>query len=83
MLALRIGRDGVLRLHIRKDGWREGELLGSSYVSSFLTVINVRLPGERRMRSVVLLPDTIGAEDYRRLRVWLRWRPRAESSSAG
>lgn len=83
VLALRIERDGVLRLHIRKNGWREGELLGSSYVSSFLTVINVRLPGERRMRSVVLLPDTIGAEDYRRLRVWLRWRPRVDSSSSG
>ena len=83
VLALRIARDGALHLHIRKDGWREGELLGSSYVSSFLTVINVRLPGERRMRSVVLLSDSIQGDDYRRLRVWLRWRPRVEPGSSG
>ena len=83
VLALRIARDGALHLHIRKDGWREGELLGSSYVSSVLTVINVRLPGERRMRSVVLLSDSIQGDDYRRLRVWLRWRPRVEPGSSG
>lgn len=73
--ALRIETDGVLRLHTARRGWVAGELLGSSYVTSFLSVINLRVADERRMRSVVLLPDSIGRDEYRRLRVWLRWRP--------
>lgn len=58
---------------------RSGELmvcsiLGSTYVAPYLTVLNVQPVGKFFMRSVVILPDGIDAEEFRQLRVWLRWR---------
>jgi len=43
-------------------------------VSNWLVVVNLCMPG-RRGRTLVLLPDCAAAEELRRLRVWLRWRP--------
>jgi toxin CptA len=47
---------------------------GSSFVASYLTVINLKPSQKFFARSVVILPDGIDAEEFRRLRVWLRWR---------
>ena len=74
---LRIAGDNVLSAQTRRGNWHVCEVLGSTYVTAFLTVLNLRANGERRIRNVVILPDSAGAEDYRRLRVWLRWRPQA------
>lgn len=72
-LALDIGADGRMRLHTRDGQEQEVRVLGSSYVSGWLTVLNLRTAAGRKCRSVVMLPDTADAEGYRRLRVWLRW----------
>jgi len=48
-------------------------LLGSSTVTPWLTVLNLRKAGRWRARHVVILPDAIDATDFRRLRVCLRW----------
>ncbi len=47
---------------------------GSSYVSPYLTVLNLKEEGKRLMKSVVILPDAIDREEFRQLRVWLRWK---------
>jgi toxin CptA len=47
---------------------------GSSFVAPYLTVINMKPSKKFFARSVVILPDAIDAEEFRRLRVWLRWR---------
>ncbi len=47
---------------------------GSSFVAPYLTVINLKPSQKFFTRSVVILPDGIDAEEFRRLRVWLRWR---------
>ena len=80
VVVLRIASDNRLSIGLRDGRWHEGEVLGSTTVTAFLTVINLRVIGERRMRSVVILPDCMAPEDYRRLRVWLRWRPHPETS---
>lgn len=80
VVILRIARDNRFSIGLRDGRWLEGEVLGSTTVTAFLTVINLRVSGERRLRSVVILPDCMAPEDYRRLRVWLRWRPQAEKS---
>jgi len=80
VVALRIARGETLSIRSRDGEWRDGEVLGSTTVTAFLTVINLRVNGERRMRNVVILPDCMAGEDYRRLRVWLRWRPNAEKN---
>ncbi|MDE2311416.1 MAG: hypothetical protein KGL01_11420 [Betaproteobacteria bacterium] len=48
-------------------------ILRDSLVTPFLTVLNVLPQGARFARSVVILPDTLDAESFRQLRVWLKW----------
>ncbi|MDE2366564.1 MAG: hypothetical protein KGM95_06475 [Betaproteobacteria bacterium] len=55
-------------------------LLGSSFVAPYLTVLELK-PLERSkswrrpsVRSVVILPDGVDADEFRRLRVLLRWK---------
>lgn len=54
--------------------------LGSSFVAPYLTVLELK-PLETakwwhklHARSVVILPDAVDAEDFRQLRVLLRWK---------
>lgn len=69
-LVLRGKADGTLEL--RRDGeWLPVELAASSTVLPVLTVLHLKT-GESR-RHVVVLPDSLPPEDFRRLRVWLRW----------
>jgi hypothetical protein len=35
------------------------------------------ISGQRLPGSLVILPDSLSADDFRRLRIWLRWRSRA------
>jgi toxin CptA len=63
--------DGAWSL-IRGDGReRDGRLLGSTYVSPALVVLNFRC-GRWRTASLVLLPDNLEPDLLRRLRVRLR-----------
>ena len=82
--ALQRGRRAVRALELRAGGearwqdgsgqWNEAQIQAGAYVSNWLVVVNLCTPG-RRGRSLVLLPDCAAAEELRRLRVWLRWRP--------
>lgn len=50
-----------------------GQVLRDSLVTPYITVLNVLPQGARLARSVVILPDSLDAESFRRLRVWLKW----------
>ena len=50
-------------------------MLSSSFVSPSLTVLNLRVAGAARPRHLVILPDNVEKETFRRLRVLLRWSP--------
>ena len=86
--ALRLSGDAVIEVTLREHGRcelltrggavLEGTVAGSSFVSPWFTVVNVRLEGGRRLRSVVVMPDCAAAEERRRLRVWLRYRAQPE-----
>jgi len=52
----------------------EASLLGSSFVAPYLTVLNLRPSNGLLTRHVVILPDAVDAERFRKLRVLLRWR---------
>jgi toxin CptA len=67
-------RDDAVFLQTRDGEWLEGEVLGSSYVSPLLTVVNFRPRGRWRARHVILVPDNVNPDDFRRLRTWLRWK---------
>lgn len=55
-------------------------LLGSSFVAPYLTVLELKPLGFQKLwqrfspRSVVILPDGIDKEEFRQLRVLLRWK---------
>jgi toxin CptA len=49
-------------------------ILSSTYVTSYLTVLNVKPEGKFFTRSILILPDGIDTEAFRQLRVWLRWK---------
>lgn len=49
-------------------------LLGSSFVAPYLTVLNLKPSDGFFTRSVVILADGIDAEQFRQLRVLLRWK---------
>ncbi len=54
-----------------------GQVLDSSMVGVRMTILNIALDGRRRRAHVILLADSLDADDFRRLRVWLRWGPQA------
>lgn len=70
--VLELGAKGSARWQDGSRQWHEDEILPSSYVSSWLVVVNLGAGG-RRGRSLVLLPDCAAAEELRQLRIWLRW----------
>lgn len=69
-LVLRGKADGSLERR-SDDTWLRVELSASSTVLPRLTVLHIKEQGSRR--HLVILPDSLPAEDFRRLRVWLRW----------
>ena len=73
VVGLEISDDGALSFQTRRGEWREGRLLGSSFVSPYLTILNIGTEGKFFARHVVIMPDCVDAEDFRRLRVRLRW----------
>ena len=83
VVALRRGRYGVRVMWARAGGeievegsagaWRTGVLRAGSFVAPWLTIVRWREQGARFDASIVILPDMLPAEDFRRVRVWLRW----------
>jgi len=80
---LRVGRHAACRLRV--DGDRtlslttldgrtlRGRILPSTYVGARLTALVWRPEGRRFARAQCVLPDMLPAEDFRRLRVLLRY----------
>lgn len=73
IIALEIREQGGIAFLTRGGEWRDCELLGSSFVSRHLTIVNLRPSGQRWTRYAILMPDNVDARDFRHLRMWLRW----------
>lgn len=56
---------------LNRGAWLDAQMR-HALVTATLTVVEFRLANGRRL-PLVLLPDSLSADDYRRLRVWLRW----------
>src|SRR3982074_1075647 len=57
----------------RNGGWHEGKLRSDHFVSAALVVLGLDQTGHGH-KWLVLMGDSALPEDFRRLRVWLRWR---------
>lgn len=74
IVALEI-KDGIgILVQTRNGEWLDCHPLGSSYVSPRLTIVNLRSRGRWDARRVILVSDNVDARDFRRLRMWLRWK---------
>lgn len=60
-------------LALRDGNKLEGTISGDSLVTPWLTVLNFLPQDSRFAHSVVILPDSLDAESFRQLRVWLKW----------
>ncbi len=73
IIALRVNVSGELSIQQRDGDWQEAALLGTSFVAPYLTILNLRAGDKRWPQHVVLTPDALPQDDFRRLRVWLKW----------
>ena len=75
---LRLAPDLVLVVH-RGDGRLiAGHVRSATYVAASLTSIVWRPDGARFSRAILIVPDMLPEEDFRRLRVMLRYARNAE-----
>ena len=82
IVELEAGEGGRVSYRGGNGIWCEARLLGSSFVTPWLTVLNLRPEGARLARHVIIMPDNVDADAFRRLRVLLRWsRPASRAPS--
>ncbi len=84
---LHVGYDRRITASSRDGQSRSGAILDDSYVGAILTTIVWRPDGATRYawpESIVILPDTLHADDFRHLRVLLRYgRPVVDEETSG
>lgn len=71
--GLVLNTQGELTVSTRTDAEQKITVLPSSFIASYLTVLNYQVEGRYRRRSILLLSDNVDADAFRQLRVWLRW----------
>lgn len=81
-LTLRCHADGRLAMPVGDD-WVTAQVLAATQVLPGLVSLGYRLPGQRRARWRAILADSLPEDDFRRLRIWLRWRAGVGTHRAG
>jgi hypothetical protein len=73
VVEVMVSSDAVVVVRYRHGGLAAGHVRAASFVHPWLTSIVWRPDGAWMSRSVPLLPDMLGLDDFRRLRVLLRY----------
>ena len=73
LCAIELREKDEAAVQIRDGTWHAARVLGTSYVSPFVSVINLRVEGRIFAQHMLVVPDNAEPEYFRRLRVWLRW----------
>lgn len=71
--SLRLAADRLLVVHTADGRLAAGQVRRATYVGAALTTVVWRPDGARLSRSILILPDMLPPEDFRRLRVLLRY----------
>jgi toxin CptA len=82
IVALELKDGGGIAFRTRDGGRVDSELSASSFVSPALTIVVLKPRGKGRARRVILLPDSVDARDFRRLRMWMRWKHEGKEPQA-
>jgi len=72
-VAFRLEEGAGIVLLLRNGSHLMGSLSSDSLVTSRLVILNVEVHEQGGRRSVLIFPDAMGADSFRRLRVALRW----------
>jgi len=72
--GLELSADGGVAVAGPADEWTAARLRSAAVPAPWLAVVTLR-DGWGRRRTVVVLPDALDRDAFRRLRVWLRWAP--------
>ena len=73
IVVVEIKGQGVSSFQRRRGDWQDCRISGSSYVSSWLTILVLLEENRWTARCVVIVPDNVDADEFRRLRILLRW----------
>lgn len=79
VIAIELWDRNRIAVQTRAGEWQDVQLLGTTYATPLLTVLNLRCKKRLFARHVVIAPDSANSEDLRRMRVWLRWAYRSEA----
>lgn len=82
VLVLEFSNREQVHVRLRDGSAHGGRILGSSTVGAALTVLNIQLDDQRFPVYAVIMNDSLDPEDFRRLRVWLRWGPHPQADEA-
>ena len=75
IVALHLTGKNGCRIKTRADEYIDTVIDTSTFVASYMTVLCLQKTRTRYCYyTVVILPDGIDADSFRRLRVWLRWK---------
>ena len=67
---------------LKTDGSRiHAAVLSDSRVFVWLVTLRFQLDGEKRVKTLTLFPDQMSSEEFRSLRLWLRWNFKNEKAS--
>jgi toxin CptA len=81
LIAFELNGKGELHV-LRRDGSRHhAQILPTSVVTPSLTLLNFKVGDTVWRRHMLITPDRVDAEAFRRLRVWLRWSRQAISDT--
>lgn len=83
VVGLRLAARDRLECLLADGDWLAATVLADSTVFARLIVLRLRIGEEQRESSLVLLPDQMPADQYRLLRLWLRWHAEPKSGGAG
>lgn len=83
VIALEVRDQQRAAVQGRDDEWHDARIIGTSYVSAAITVLNLRVTGERLPRHVLLIGGNIDEKEFRRIRVLLRWSRSVEVGTVG
>ena len=80
--AIELREEYEAAVQTRDGNWHEAQVLGTTYVSPLLSVVNLRVQGRILAQHMLIVPDNANPDHYRQLRVWLRWGYRKAPATA-
>ncbi len=80
-VAFRLEGQDEIVLVLRSGTHLSGRVSADSLVTPFLVILNVALKERRGRRSLLVMPDTMGAESFRHLRVALKWGDKTDQAA--